>query len=121
MGKGSVNDIHVGEWNEVLDACPKRTGAGWKNIYTQMRQRIDDVNKTTEELELDHSRPLEEQDLIIIFNPLAKRKRKSVSELHDYFKSTKRYKQSVQYNDHPTAPVLNEPTLGMILLNAQHK
>ncbi|GJX55972.1 hypothetical protein Tco_0285869 [Tanacetum coccineum] len=34
---------------------------------------------------------------------------------------TKRYKQSVQYNDHRARTVLNEPALGMILFSAQHK
>ncbi|GJY03585.1 hypothetical protein Tco_0369525 [Tanacetum coccineum] len=40
-----VSDLYIGEWKEVLDACLNRTGAGWKIIYTQMRQRLDDVMK----------------------------------------------------------------------------
>ncbi|GJY26311.1 hypothetical protein Tco_0401037 [Tanacetum coccineum] len=69
---------------------------------------IDDINKTAEELELDHNCPLEEQYSIIKLNMLAKRKRKNIDDLHDYFKSTKRYKESVQYNDHPAGTMLNE-------------
>ncbi|GJV93764.1 hypothetical protein Tco_1541577 [Tanacetum coccineum] len=55
-----VSDFHVGEWKNVLDAFPKRTRARWKDIYTQMRQRLDDVNKTAKELKQDLSCPLEE-------------------------------------------------------------
>ncbi|GJY12063.1 hypothetical protein Tco_0381372 [Tanacetum coccineum] len=84
--KAKVNDLHVGEWKQVLDACPKRTRLVWKDIYTQMRKRIDDINKKAEELELDHSRPLEEQDPIIRVSLVVTRKRKSADELHDYFK-----------------------------------
>ncbi|GJU24851.1 hypothetical protein Tco_1163472 [Tanacetum coccineum] len=50
----------------------------------------DKMPSTKEELELDVSKPLEEQDLIIKPNLLAKKKRKNADDLHDYFKSTKR-------------------------------
>ncbi|GJW76414.1 hypothetical protein Tco_0138096 [Tanacetum coccineum] len=48
------------------------------------------------------------------------------SDLHvgkwkEVFDLTKRYKQSVQYNDHRARTVLNEPALGMVLFSAQHK
>ncbi|GJR22412.1 hypothetical protein Tco_0970939 [Tanacetum coccineum] len=85
-----ASDLHLGEWKEVMDACPKRTGAGWTTIYTQMRQRLDALNKAKAELELYLSKPLEEQDPILKQNLLAKKKRKNVNDLHDYFKSTKR-------------------------------
>nr|GFB91734.1 hypothetical protein [Tanacetum cinerariifolium] len=98
-----------------------RTGDGWNIIYTKMRQKLDDIHKTKHEWELNLIRPLEEQDLIIKLNLLVKRKRKIADDLHDYFKSTKRYKKSVQYDEHPTRTVLNEPTLGMILFNAKHR
>nr|GEX27619.1 hypothetical protein [Tanacetum cinerariifolium] len=29
-----ISDLYVGEWKKVLDACPKRTRAGWNIIYT---------------------------------------------------------------------------------------
>nr|GEU29682.1 hypothetical protein [Tanacetum cinerariifolium] len=32
-----VSNFHVGEWKNVLDACPKRTRAKWNDIFTQMR------------------------------------------------------------------------------------
>nr|GEU55639.1 hypothetical protein [Tanacetum cinerariifolium] len=117
----TMSDLYVGKWKEVLDVCPKRSGAGWNIIYTQMHQKLDDIHKTKKELELDLNRPLEEQDPIIKLNLLAKRKRKNVDDLHDYFKSTKWYNTSVHYGKHSARTVLNEPTLGMILLNAQHK
>ncbi|GJW84028.1 hypothetical protein Tco_0157173 [Tanacetum coccineum] len=50
------------------------------------KEKIDDFNKMSKYLELDHYLPLSEQDLI-----------------------------SIQFNDHPIGIVLNEPTLGMIL------
>ncbi|GJR61672.1 hypothetical protein Tco_1503834 [Tanacetum coccineum] len=53
------------------------------------------ITESVKELEMDHNRPLEEQDLIIKLNMLARRKKKNMDDLHDYFKSTKRYKQSV--------------------------
>ncbi|GKC69681.1 hypothetical protein Tco_1115564 [Tanacetum coccineum] len=84
-----INDLHMGIWKEVLDACPKRTRDGWNIIYTKMRQKLDDIHKTEQERELDLSRPLEEQDPIIKLNLLAKTKRKNADDLHDYFKSAK--------------------------------
>ncbi|GJW02778.1 hypothetical protein Tco_1561634 [Tanacetum coccineum] len=28
-----ASDLHLGEWREVMEACPKRTGKGWEIIY----------------------------------------------------------------------------------------
>ncbi|GJS86831.1 hypothetical protein Tco_0769467 [Tanacetum coccineum] len=28
-----ASDLHLGEWVEVMKACPNRTGKGWKTIY----------------------------------------------------------------------------------------
>ncbi|GJT93205.1 hypothetical protein Tco_1082050 [Tanacetum coccineum] len=28
-----ANDLHLGEWREVMNACPNKTGKGWKIIY----------------------------------------------------------------------------------------
>nr|GEV26605.1 hypothetical protein [Tanacetum cinerariifolium] len=83
----------------------------------EMQQKLDDIYKIEQELRLDLSRPLEEQDRIIKLNNLAKR----ADDLHAYFESTKRYKSLVQYGEHPAGTILNEPALGMILFNAQHK
>ncbi|GJU60006.1 hypothetical protein Tco_1237772 [Tanacetum coccineum] len=92
-----VSDLHVSEWKEVLDACANRTRT-----------------------ELDLTCPLEEQDLIRL-NLLAKRKRKNLDELQDYFKSTKRYKQYVQFSAHPARTMLKKPALGVILFNTQNR
>nr|GEV95894.1 hypothetical protein [Tanacetum cinerariifolium] len=51
------------------------------------------------EQELDLSKPLEEQDPISKLNLLAKKKRKNVVDLHDYFKSTQRLHQGPEIND----------------------
>ncbi|GKC39165.1 hypothetical protein Tco_1051549 [Tanacetum coccineum] len=58
---------------------------------------------------------------IIKLNLLAKKKRKIVDGLHDYFKSTKRYKMSVQFAKHQAGTVLNESSLGMILFNSSQR
>ncbi|GJY92158.1 hypothetical protein Tco_0507940 [Tanacetum coccineum] len=93
-----------GEWREVMQACPNRTGAGWTTIYSQIQTIIDNLHKTEKELELDFSKPLGEQDPIIKLNNLAKKKRKHVDDFHEYFRPTKKYKSSVQFADHYSEP-----------------
>ncbi|GKE57281.1 hypothetical protein Tco_1496466, partial [Tanacetum coccineum] len=34
-------DLHLGEWREVVKACPNKTGKGWKTIYGQIQTRMD--------------------------------------------------------------------------------
>ncbi|GKA17954.1 hypothetical protein Tco_0697791 [Tanacetum coccineum] len=75
--------------------------------------------KAEAELELDLSKLLEEQDPILKLNLLAKKKRKNDDDVHDYFKSTKRYKKSVQFSAHRARTVLNELYLRMILFNSK--
>ncbi|GJV26980.1 hypothetical protein Tco_1383428 [Tanacetum coccineum] len=116
-----ISDLHLGEWKKLMDACPKRTRAGWTTIHAQTRQKPDALHKTEQELELDLSIPLEEQDPIIKLNLLGKKKRKHADDLHDYFKSTKRSKKSVQYGDCQVGIILNEPTLRMILFNSRQR
>ncbi|GJU52721.1 hypothetical protein Tco_1226435, partial [Tanacetum coccineum] len=36
-----ANDLHLGEWREVLKACPNRKGKGWSTIYEQIQTRMD--------------------------------------------------------------------------------
>ncbi|GJY57796.1 hypothetical protein Tco_0457688 [Tanacetum coccineum] len=86
-----------------------------------INQKMINLYKTKAELELDFNKPLGEQDPIIKLNDLARKKRKHVYEIHDYFKSTKRYKSSVKYKDHLAKSVLNEPSLGMILFNSHQR
>ncbi|GKC50354.1 hypothetical protein Tco_1073099 [Tanacetum coccineum] len=80
-----------------------------------MRQKLDALHKVKAELELDLTKPLEEQDHILKLNLLAKKKRKNAEDLHDYFNSTKRYKKLVQFGNFQARTVLNEPSLRMIL------
>ncbi|GJR61758.1 hypothetical protein Tco_1503920 [Tanacetum coccineum] len=87
---GARYGLGVKAWSKVIDACPKRTRACWTTIYTQIRQKLNALHKNEQELELDHSKPLKEQDPIIKLNLLAKKKRKHVGDLRGYFKSTKR-------------------------------
>ncbi|GJR66208.1 hypothetical protein Tco_0012273 [Tanacetum coccineum] len=67
------------------------------------------------------NKPLKEQNPILKLNGLARKKMKNADEIHDYFRSTKRYKSSVQYEDHPAGIVLNEPCLGMIMFNSHQR
>ncbi|GKA26207.1 hypothetical protein Tco_0712316 [Tanacetum coccineum] len=64
------------------------------------------------------SKPLSEQDPLDKLNDLARKKRKNADDIHDYFRSTKKFKLSVQYEDHPARTVLNELCLGMIMFNS---
>ncbi|GKC23704.1 hypothetical protein Tco_1025854 [Tanacetum coccineum] len=61
--------------------------------------------------EIDFSKPFSEQDPLDKLNDLARKKRKHVDDIHDYFRSTKKFKSSVQYEDHPARTVLNNPCL----------
>nr|GEU56874.1 retrovirus-related Pol polyprotein from transposon TNT 1-94 [Tanacetum cinerariifolium] len=72
------------------------------------------------ELEIHFYKPLSEQDHILKLNDLGRKKRKNADDIHDYFRSTKRYKSSVQYEDHPFRTVLNEPILEMTLRDFLH-
>nr|GEZ42032.1 hypothetical protein [Tanacetum cinerariifolium] len=85
-----ANDLHLGEWREVVKACPNKKRKGC------------------------------EQDPLNKLNDLTNKKRKHANDIHDYFKANKRLKSSVQYEDHPSGTALNEPVLGMIMFNSHH-
>ncbi|GJZ09674.1 hypothetical protein Tco_0543957 [Tanacetum coccineum] len=116
-----VNDLHLGEWREVMNAYPNKTKARWTTVNSQIRHRLDALHKTKVELELDFNKPLDEQDPIIKLNLLAKKRRKNIDDLCDYFKSTKMYKRYVQFADHQAGTVMNEPSLGMTLFNSSQR
>nr|GEU92458.1 zf-CCHC domain-containing protein/UBN2 domain-containing protein [Tanacetum cinerariifolium] len=67
------------------------------------------------EWELDFNKPLREQDPIIKLNDLSRTKRKQVDDIHDYFRSIKRYKSSIKYEDHPAGTILNELSLEVVM------
>ncbi|GJT22275.1 hypothetical protein Tco_0892212 [Tanacetum coccineum] len=104
-------DLHLGEWREVVKACPNKKGKGWTSIYKQIQERIDYLHTTEAELGIDLDRPLTEQDPLDRLNDLANKKRKHADDIHDFFRANKRLKSSVQYKDHPAGTVLNEPVL----------
>ncbi|GJS76414.1 hypothetical protein Tco_0726295 [Tanacetum coccineum] len=116
-----ASDLYLGEWREVVKACPNRTGKGWKPIYEQIQTRMDYLHQIEEELGIDLNKPLSEQDPLDKLNSLANKKRKHADEIHDYFRANKRLKSSVQYEDHPAGTVLNEPVLGMVMFNSYHR
>ncbi|GKA86817.1 hypothetical protein Tco_0808528 [Tanacetum coccineum] len=88
-----ASDLHLGEWREVVKACPNRTRKGWKTIYGQIQTRMDYLHTTEAELGINLDIPL----------------------------TNKRLKSSVQYEDHLPGTVLNEPVLGMIMFNSYHR
>nr|GFA26149.1 hypothetical protein [Tanacetum cinerariifolium] len=116
-----TSDMHLGEWREVMNACPNRTGKGWKIIYDQIRSRMDYIYTTEAEVGINLDIPLSKQDPLDKLNDLANKKRKHADDIHDYFKANKRLKSSVQYEDHLAGTVLNEHVLGMIMFNSYHR
>ncbi|GJW58540.1 hypothetical protein Tco_0105271 [Tanacetum coccineum] len=119
--KFKANDLHLGEWREVVKACPNRKGKGWKSIYKQIQERMDYLHTNEAELGIDLDKLLSEQDPLDKLNDLANKKRKNADDIHDFFRANKRLKLSVQYKDHPAGTVLNEHVLGMILFNSYHR
>nr|GEV43823.1 hypothetical protein [Tanacetum cinerariifolium] len=89
--------------------------------FKAINQGMINLHKTKAELELDFNKPLREQDPIIKLNDLARKKKKHADDIHDYFRSTKRYKSSAKYEDHLAGTVLNEPSMGMILFNSHQR
>ncbi|GJX24462.1 hypothetical protein Tco_0228907 [Tanacetum coccineum] len=47
---------------------------------------MEKVHKTEQDLEIDFTKPLGEQDPIIKLNDLARKKRKHADDIHDYFR-----------------------------------
>nr|GEV79945.1 hypothetical protein [Tanacetum cinerariifolium] len=89
------SDPHLGEWREVVKACPNRTKKGWKTIYGQIQTKIDYLHTTKAELGIHLDIPLSEQDPLDKLNDLPNKKRKHDDDIHDYFKANKRIKSSV--------------------------
>ncbi|GJU39760.1 hypothetical protein Tco_1192717 [Tanacetum coccineum] len=116
-----ASDLHLSEWREVIKACPNRKIVGWSTIYEQIQTRMDYLYKTEAELRIDLDKPLGEQDPLDKLNDLARKKRKHADDIHDLLRSTKKFKSSVQYGDHPAGTVLNEAILGMNLFNSFHR
>ncbi|GJS86514.1 hypothetical protein Tco_0769150 [Tanacetum coccineum] len=90
-----VSDLHLGEWREVMKACPYRKGKGWQTIYDQIQTKMDYLHTTEAELGINLDIPLSMQDPPDKLNDLANKKRKHADDIHDYFKATKRLKSSV--------------------------
>ncbi|GJU70295.1 hypothetical protein Tco_1256554 [Tanacetum coccineum] len=89
-----VNDIHLAEWREVVQACLDRQEKGWKTIYGLIKTRMEYFDQTEKELKIDLNKPLKEQDPLNELNELANKKRKRTSDLKDHSRSTKKHKSS---------------------------
>ncbi|GJY47072.1 hypothetical protein Tco_0436135, partial [Tanacetum coccineum] len=87
-----ASDLHLGEWREVVEACPNKTRKGWKTIYDQIKSRMDYLHTTKAELGINLDIPLSKQDPLDKLNDLAN-KRKHADDIHDYFKANKKLKQ----------------------------
>ncbi|GJV39011.1 hypothetical protein Tco_1417451 [Tanacetum coccineum] len=107
-----ASNLHLSEWREVVEACPNRTGKGWKCIYDQKKSRMDYLHTTKAELGINLDIPLSKQDPLDKLNDLADKKRKHVDDIHAYFKANKRLKSSVQCGDHLAGTVLMNLSLG---------
>ncbi|GJT53675.1 hypothetical protein Tco_0988729 [Tanacetum coccineum] len=108
-----ASDLHLGEWREVMNACPNRTGKGWKIIYDQISSRMDYIHTTEAELGINLDIPLSKQDPLDKLNDLANKKRKHADDIHDYFKANKRIKSSVYFTQ---AEVLQFESLKVLQL-----
>nr|GEV57844.1 hypothetical protein [Tanacetum cinerariifolium] len=87
----------------------------------KINHRMINLHKIKAEMELDFSKSPSKQDPILKLNAFARKKKKHADDIHDYFRSTKRYKSSVKYEDHLARTVLNEPSLGMIPSNSHQR
>ncbi|GJX84374.1 hypothetical protein Tco_0335148 [Tanacetum coccineum] len=96
-----VSDLHLAEWREMVKAYPNRKGKGWKTIYKQIKTRMDYLYQTKAELNIELNKPLGEQDPLDELNDPANKKMKRADEFHNYIRSTKKLKSSIQYGDHP--------------------
>nr|GEW64044.1 hypothetical protein [Tanacetum cinerariifolium] len=92
-----VNDLHLAEWKEVVQACPDRKEKGWKTIYGLIKTRMEYLNQTEKELKIDFNKPLKKQVPLNELNDLANKKRKRTGNLKDHSRSTKKHKSSVQH------------------------
>ncbi|GJU55301.1 hypothetical protein Tco_1229015 [Tanacetum coccineum] len=84
-----ASDLHLGEWREVVKACPDIKGKGRTTIYEQIQAIMDYLHKIEEELGIELDKPLSEQDPLDKLNDLTKKKRKHVDDIHDFFKANK--------------------------------
>ncbi|GKA26078.1 retrovirus-related pol polyprotein from transposon TNT 1-94, partial [Tanacetum coccineum] len=89
-----VSDLHLAEWREVVQACPDRKEKGWKTIYGLIKTRMEYLDQTERELNIDFNKPLKEQDPLNELNELANKKRKRTSDLKDHYRTTKKHKSS---------------------------
>ncbi|GJW33392.1 hypothetical protein Tco_0053424 [Tanacetum coccineum] len=81
--KFKANNLHLGEWREVVTAFPNKKCKGWTSIYKQIKEIIDYLRTTEAELGIDLDRPLSEQDPLDRLNDLANKERKHADDIHD--------------------------------------
>nr|GEU44771.1 hypothetical protein [Tanacetum cinerariifolium] len=84
-----ANYLYLGEWREVMNACPNKTGKGWKIIYDQICSRMDYIHITKAELGINLDIPLSIHEPLDKLDDLSNKKRKHADDIHDYFKAKK--------------------------------
>nr|GEW04868.1 hypothetical protein [Tanacetum cinerariifolium]GEW57730.1 hypothetical protein [Tanacetum cinerariifolium] len=90
-----ASDLNIGEWREVVTACPNKKSKGWTFIYKRIQEIIDYLYTTQAKLGINLDRPLSEQDPLDRLNDLANKKRKHADDIIDFFRANKRLKSSV--------------------------
>ncbi|GKC82041.1 hypothetical protein Tco_1137758 [Tanacetum coccineum] len=55
-----VSDLHLAKWREVVQACPDRKEKGWETIYGLIKTRMEYLDETKKELNIDFNKPLKE-------------------------------------------------------------
>ncbi|GJW84923.1 hypothetical protein Tco_0158068 [Tanacetum coccineum] len=83
----------------------------YDNYYNKMLNRRAQGMITNCDVLSRGKDPITLKDPIIKWNTFAKKKRKHAEDLYDNFRSTKRYKSSVQFVDHQDRTVLNEASM----------
>nr|GEX72219.1 hypothetical protein [Tanacetum cinerariifolium] len=91
-----ASDLHLGEWREVVTACPNKKGKRWTSIYKQIQERMNYLRTTEAELGIDLDRPLSKQDSLDRLNDLANKKRKHADDIHDFFRANKGLTSALQ-------------------------
>ncbi|GJT40427.1 hypothetical protein Tco_0940292 [Tanacetum coccineum] len=85
-----------------------------RRIWSAVVMENENLKKMGKVLNIQPGVPLSESDPVLELNRLTKTK---IKNLGDLFRTTKKYKSPVQFDDHPSGTVLNEPKLGMITYN----
>nr|GEY65192.1 hypothetical protein [Tanacetum cinerariifolium] len=106
-------DVTKEEWINLL-GLNVVTKKGPITLKVYKEDGTDEVIPNFKASDVHLEKPLEEQGPLDRLNDLERKKRKHADDIYDLFRSTKKLKSSIQYEDHPAGNVLNEPVLDFI-------